>query len=162
MVTTAIAPRTLTLAGVRAEIYASQAEADADPATNHDELDALEEAMNREAHFILDRYGRSEGWDTTDGQIGDLHEELVSAGIGAARGAMIELAAFRLIGTRSLAPRPLLARADGAPAAGGLARVEGVVAPGDWRRGDAPRLGGRAAGQGAMRLPDDCGRPVSL
>jgi hypothetical protein len=102
MVTTAIAPRTLTLAGVRAEIYASQAEADADPATNHDELDALEEAMNREAHFILDRYGRSEGWDTTDGQIGDLHEELVSAGIGAARGAMIELAAFRLIGTRRI------------------------------------------------------------
>ena len=100
--TTATEPRTLTLAGVRAEIYASQAEADADPGNAGAPADPIERAMNVEAYFILDRYGRSEGGDTTDSQIGDLHEEIVSAGIGAARGAMIELAAFRLVGTRRI------------------------------------------------------------
>lgn len=100
--TTETAPRTLTLAGVRAQIYASHAEADADPGALDDGPDTLHQAMHHEAYFILDRYGRNEGWDTTEAQIDELHADLVSAGIGAARGAMIELAAFRLIGTRRI------------------------------------------------------------
>jgi hypothetical protein len=99
---TATAPRTLTLAGVRAEMYASHASVEADPMAADDPPDTLTQAMHHEAYFILDRYQRNEGWDTTDKQIRAIHEDLCAAGIGAARGAMIELAAARLKGTRRL------------------------------------------------------------
>jgi hypothetical protein len=99
----ATAPRTLTPAEVRAEIYASHASVEADPEATANPPDTLTQAMHHEAYFILDRYARSEGWNTTAEQIHEIHEDLVAAGIGAARGAMIELAAFRLAGTRRLA-----------------------------------------------------------
>jgi hypothetical protein len=97
---TVTAPRTLTIAGVRAEIYASHAEADA--AANGDGPDTLVQAAHHEAYFILDRYGRSEGWDTKPEEIEDLHEALVQVGIGAARAAMIELAAWHLANTERI------------------------------------------------------------
>jgi hypothetical protein len=91
---------TLTLPGVRAQIWANHAEADADPGSVGP--DTLEQACGHEAYFILDLYSRSEGWDTNPEEINNLHQELVRVGIGAAKGAMIDLAAYRLAGTRRI------------------------------------------------------------
>ncbi len=98
--TTATDPRTLTAAGVRADLHADHAAAKASAEKDGDGPDSLEEAMHHEAFFILDRYSRSEGWNTSAAQIADIHEELWAVGIAAARDAMIELAAVRLAGTR--------------------------------------------------------------
>ncbi len=61
MSATVIAERTLTLAGVRAEMYASHASVEADPMAADDPPDTLTQAMHHEAYFILDRYSRREG-----------------------------------------------------------------------------------------------------
>jgi hypothetical protein len=95
-------PDALTVDAVRATMYADQAMADAEAERQGDEPDTLEQACGHEAFFILDRYERNEGWDTTGEQIETLHDEIKRAGIAAARGAMIELAAHRLAGTRRI------------------------------------------------------------
>src|ERR1035437_9108528 len=95
-------PDTLTADAVRATMYADHAAADAEAERQGDEPDTLEQACGHEAFFILDRYERNEGWDTTGEQIETLHDEIKGAGIAAARGAMIELAAHRLAGTRRI------------------------------------------------------------
>ncbi|MGA3030303.1 MAG: hypothetical protein ABSE58_06125 [Candidatus Limnocylindrales bacterium] len=97
-------PPVLTADAVRATLYADYAELESDPEVLDDGPDELTKAMGYEANFIVDRYARSEGWDTTAGEIRRIHDELVAIGIAAARSAMVELAARRLAGTRRVAP----------------------------------------------------------
>ncbi len=91
----------LTAAEVRATMYADHAEALAEAATTSDGPDTLTQACHHEAYFILDRYGQG-GYRLRKRDIRILHDDLVAAGVEAARGAMIGLAARRLDGTRRI------------------------------------------------------------